>query len=52
VREEQQPNEYPEVGPVFGSIEKWNWVKEDPALVDAPIEWESRYSEKLWSRKL
>src|SRR5260370_29190053 len=37
VREERQPNEFPGVGAVFGSIEKWNWVKEDPALPHAPI---------------
>jgi hypothetical protein len=35
---------------VFGSIEKWNWVMEDSELKDAPVEWNLRYAEKLWSR--
>lgn len=51
IREEKQPNEYAGVGPIFGSIEKWNWVKEDPSLPHAPIEWRDRYTEKIWSRK-
>lgn len=50
VREEREPNVYATVGSVFGSIEKWNWVKEDPALPHAPIEWQQRYEAKIWSR--
>ena len=46
VREEKQPNDYN----VFGSIEKWNWIKEDPEELHAPVEWSDRYAEKLWSR--
>jgi hypothetical protein len=45
VREEQQPNDYG----VFGSIEKWNWIKEDPQELHAPLEWLDRYGQKLWS---
>ncbi len=45
VREEQQPNDYG----VFGSIEKWNWIKEDPRELNAPLEWLDRYGQKLWS---
>jgi len=52
VREEQQPNDYQGVGSIFGSIEKWNWVKEDPALPHAPIDWQERYGTKLWSRRV
>jgi hypothetical protein len=52
VREEPGPNEYAGVGKVFGSIEKWNWVKEDPQLLQAPIEWQERYTSKLWSREI
>lgn len=52
VREEPGPNEYAEVGKVFGSIEKWNWVKEDPRLRNAPVDWQDRYTEKLWSREI
>jgi hypothetical protein len=48
VREEQQPNDYG----VFGSIEHWNWIKEDPELLDAPLEWPERYGQKLWSRNI
>jgi hypothetical protein len=50
VREELQPNNYAEVGTILGSIEKWNWIKEDPALPQAPIDWQARYGGKLWSR--
>jgi hypothetical protein len=35
---------------VYGSIEKWNWIMEDPELKDAPVEWNLRYAQKLWSR--
>lgn len=34
---------------VTGSIERWNWVREHPTLPHAPIAWEQRYDEKLWS---
>jgi hypothetical protein len=47
---EEQPNDYPGVGQIVGSIEKWNWVKEDPQLPHAPVDWEKRYNKKLWSR--
>lgn len=45
VREEQQPNDHG----IYGSIERWNWVREDPELPHSPIDWEQRYGEKLWS---
>ena len=35
---------------VVGSIEKWNWIREDPAMPHAPVDWQLRYGEKLWSR--
>jgi hypothetical protein len=50
VRPESQLISYPGVGTVFGSIEKWNWVKEDPSLAGAPVDWNQRYDKKLWSR--
>jgi hypothetical protein len=50
VREEKPPNHYPKVGNVIGSIERWNWVKEDPLLPHAPVDWQERYGERLWSR--
>ena len=43
---QQEADEYA----VSGSIEKWNWVEEDPGLPHAPIDWEQRYMEKLWTR--
>ncbi|MFZ0477909.1 MAG: hypothetical protein WAL71_02080 [Terriglobales bacterium] len=33
-----------------GTIEKWNWVGEDPELPGAPIDWKIRYAKKLWSK--
>jgi hypothetical protein len=50
VRENSAPENFPEHGVIYGSIEKWNWVKEDPVLQQAPIGWERRYAVKLWSR--
>jgi hypothetical protein len=50
VREEKQPNRYDDIGNIFGSIERWNWIKEDPLLPHAPIDWRERYGEKLWSK--
>ena len=35
---------------VSGTIEHWNWVHEDPGLPGAPVNWEQRYSRKVWSR--
>ncbi len=37
---------------VEGSVERWNWLKEDPALRQAPIDWQERYRTKLWSRDI
>lgn len=37
---------------ISGSIEHWNWVREDPVLSHAPVDWEQRYEERLWSRKV
>ena|ERR1035437_1610927 len=50
VRSESQPADYPGVGTILGSIEKWNWVKEDSFLPKAPVDWKQRYEKKLWSR--
>lgn len=51
VREEREPlTKYHNVGTIVGSVEKWNWVKEDPTLPEAPVDWQERYAEKLWSR--
>jgi len=44
---EEEPNE----NDVVGSIERWNWVREDPLLSHAPVGWEQRYGRKLWSRE-
>jgi hypothetical protein len=35
---------------VVGTVEHWNWVREDPNLPHAPIDWQERYGSKLWSR--
>lgn len=50
VRPESQPDAYTDEGTVFGSIEKWNWVKEDSFVPNAPVDWKQRYDKKLWSR--
>lgn len=43
---QEDPNEYG----LFGSIDRWNWVREDPGLSQAPVDWSKRYGTKLWSR--
>jgi len=37
---------------IMGTIEKWNWVREDGELRGAPIDWKVRYAKKLWSRSI
>ena len=34
---------------ISGSIERWNWVREDPKLPHAPVDWDERYNQRLWS---
>ena len=45
------PNEsstkYPDI---FGWAEHWAWVSRDPDLPGAPIDWSTRYDEKIWSK--
>lgn len=52
VRKEPQPNEFAGVGNVYGSIERWNWLKEDPARLGAPVGWGERYESRKWSRSV
>jgi hypothetical protein len=52
VRPEVDPEEHLGVGKIFGSIEKWNWVKEDAALTGAPTELNDRYVRRVWSRAI
>lgn len=40
--------EWPEV---YGWIDRWNWVDEDPGLKEAPINHFSRYGKRLFTRK-
>ena len=48
-------NAYPEI---FGWAEHWGWVDlspspstgPSPTLIGAPIDWETRYDSRLWSR--
>lgn len=39
-------------GSVHGTIEHWNWVREDPGLKGAPIDHGLRYKTRLWSRSI
>lgn len=36
---------------VYGWINRWNWVDEDQKLPGAPISWDFRYEEKLFTRE-
>ena len=40
-------DEYPEI---TGWINRWNWVDEDPALKEAPLNWVDRYNKREWTR--
>ena len=42
--------EPPDEDQIEGSVERWNWVREDFELPKAPVDWTVRYGEKLWSR--
>lgn len=35
---------------IYGSLERWNWIEEDPELPQAPVAWATRYGRRLWSR--
>ena len=43
----QMLDEFPEI---FGWMEHWTWIASDPGLAGAPVDWATRYDEKLWSR--
>jgi len=44
VVKQEEPNE----SGIYGSIERWNWIKEDPKCPEAPIGWNQRYVRRLW----
>lgn len=44
---EKHRETYPDIA---GWVEHWNWIDEDPALEDAPLNWVDRYDWKEWSR--
>jgi hypothetical protein len=50
VREEKVKEE--NADDIVGTIEKWNWVREDTELRSAPTDWKVRYADKLWSRNI
>jgi len=31
-------------------IEAWAWLREDPGLRGAPVEWVDRYEQRIWTR--
>ncbi|SRR6266852_5181504 len=52
VQELKQPENYPGHGVIVGTVEHWSWISEDPTLPHAPIEWQERYGQRLWSRDI
>jgi hypothetical protein len=34
-----------------GVILRWYWIREDPMLAGAPVDWQIRFGKKLWSRE-
>jgi hypothetical protein len=45
---DRHKDKFPEVD---GWIDRWNWVREDEGLRDAPSGWVDRYKEKIWTRR-
>jgi hypothetical protein len=43
--------EFDEGSGVKGDIVKWNWIREDQQLAEAPVGWEHRYEKHLGSLK-
>jgi hypothetical protein len=35
---------------IDGWINYWTWLDEDAALPEAPVDWPSRYTQKIWTR--
>lgn len=48
VSKNARTKEYPSI---FGWLEGWNWVEEDPYLSEAPDNWVDRYKRKVWTRE-
>lgn len=42
----QRPDEFPEI---HGWAEHWAWLSADSLLPGAPVEWDKRYTGKVWS---
>lgn len=36
---------------VYGWAEHWTWVDGDPGSPGAPVEWQERYEERVWSNQ-
>lgn len=36
---------------IFGWIENWGWLQAHPDLPGAPVQYDSRYDSRLWSRR-
>ena len=45
------PNDSITVGTPAGWCVRWTWVDEDPLLKEAPIGWQKRYGEKIFTRQ-
>jgi hypothetical protein len=35
---------------ICGSIEQWVWVRQDPLIEHAPVDWRERYGKRVWSK--
>jgi hypothetical protein len=45
------PNEMIDTFPsIFGWAEHWTWIAADPKTVGAPINWDTRYDRRLWTK--
>jgi hypothetical protein len=42
-RESEFPN-------IYGWAEHWTWLDADEVLIGAPVDWETRYDSRLWSK--
>ena len=46
VSENDMLKDFPQI---FGWIEHWAWVAADPDEAGAPIDWKTRYDERIWA---
>jgi hypothetical protein len=37
---------------IYGWMEHWTWIAADPEETGAPVDWKTRYDERIWTAPL